>query len=339
MSRPHIKISLLSSIFICFSAIFLMSHNVFAYELGRDVFEVSSGQFTMTGSTNCLNNINNNTVIRNGCTDTADGLSTLGVVLPSGVADQYLTGDFMQFWFYIGINNTNDASDSFIRNININNAYLDTVDISMDQVNNSIGIVKITARATQTISVSSFNITGSGGGVFLVLYPSEFISAGKIVHWRIVPGVDYSNDIQGIVNAINSQPNYSSVLNDIKNKVPSAEDNASAHADEEEQRTQDVVDEAQDTADSSQEDTDEAGTSLLSVFTSVIGVIVNSQETTCTFDSHLPFMSGAGTIDLCMFNPPAVVQTIASLLALALFVPFGLHMYKRFISITRSFQK
>lgn len=327
-------------IFTCLLAFFLMSHNVFAYELGRDVFEISSGQFTLTGSTNCLNNINNNMVIRNGCTDVADGLSSLGVVLPGGIAEQYLTGDFMQFWFYIGINNTNDSSDSFIRNINISNAYLDTVDVSMEQVNNSIGIVKITARATQTIGVSSFNINASGGSVFLVLYPSEFISAGKIVHWRIVPGVDYSNDIQGIVNAINSQPNYSSVLNDIKNKVPSAEDNASAIADEEEERTQDVVDQSEQDSQDSQDEVDQATASLLAVGGQVVNVIINTAATNCNLPMKFTHYD-MGVVNLCSGMPTNVLDIIRGVSALV-FIPvivnYALYLVNKLVSLYRSFQ-
>ena len=330
----------LISIFICLLSFFLMSHNVSAYELGRDVFEVNSGQFTLSGSTNCLNNINSNTVIRNGCTDTSDYLSTLGVVLPAGVADQYLTGDFMQFWFYIGINNTNDASDSFIRNININNAYFDTVDVSMEQVNNSIGIIKITARAIQTTSISSFNITASGGGALLVLYPSEFISAGKIVHWRIVPGVDYSNDIQGVVNAINSQPNYSTVLNDIKNKVPSAQDNADAIADEVEDRTQDVVDQSEQDSQNSQDDVDQATASLLAVGGQVVGVIVNTPASNCQIPIRFRWYN-MGIVNLCSDMPSAVLDIIRGVSALV-FIPvivnYALYLIHKLVYLYRSFQ-
>ena len=81
-----LKKSLFYVVCIFFVSVVAISSSTHAYELGRDVFEVSSGQFTMSGSTNCLNNINNNTVIRNGCTDTADGLTSLGVVLPGGIS-------------------------------------------------------------------------------------------------------------------------------------------------------------------------------------------------------------------------------------------------------------
>lgn len=253
-----LKKSLFYVVCLFFVSVVAISNSTHAYELGRDVFEVSSGQFTMSGSTNCLNNINNNTVIRNGCTDTPDGLTTLGVILPGGISDQYLTGDFMQFWFYIGINNTNDASDSFIRNINISNQYLDTVDVSMEQVNNSIGIVKITARATQTTGVSSFNITASGGSVFLVLYPSEFISAGKIVHWRIVPGVDYSSDIQSVISAINNQTDYSQSLNNINNNINSVNNNLRNIQDTAEQANDDANDRYQDEKDTINDNGDTA---------------------------------------------------------------------------------
>lgn len=339
MSRPHIKISLLSSIFICFSAIFLMSHNTFAFSLNDNVSVIQSGfrsklETSRWAAGNCS-------------TSPAAGV---------WVDQLYCVGSLTIYDMRISIpNRTYNAGEyiviELINSFSSNSQSLHTVwfgasyggynPISLisqefENMDTNNGLVRLYFRVNGTFTDSNLTLAGTNGSWGILTINSGSNGSTDAVLRPATTTVFGTKNDPNYTNSLNDIRNK---LNEIKNDIPTAEENAAANADEEEQRTQDVVDNAQDTADSSQEDTDETGTSLLSVFTSVIGVIVNSQETSCSFDSHLPFMSGAGTIDLCMFNPPAVVQTIASLLALALFVPFGLHMYKRFISITRSFQK
>lgn len=238
-----LKKSLFYVVCLFFVSVVAISNSTHAFDLSRDVFTISSNQLTSTSSTNCLNNINSNTVIRNGCNDTPDYLSSLSISFPQ---ESYLVGDFMQFWFYIGINATNNSADSFIRNIRLNNNYFDTVDVSFEQVNGSTGIIKITARANTNDTLSGIIIDSAGGGALLVLYPSEYLSMGRIVHWRIVPGADYGNDIQSVVNAINNQTDYSQSLNTINNNIGSVNRNLESIQDTQEQANDDANDRYQD---------------------------------------------------------------------------------------------
>ena len=325
MFRPNIKISLLSSIFICLSAVFLMSHNVGALNnqlLGDDWYLYRH----TSGNPMCAMNSFDPAARRQ------------SVDSPWNV----FNGQYNYFSCADSNNSAISAQHGDIIVVELNTDY----ELSPYWYNTSARyLFSAFSKSIQTIYyyTDGFNSSVEFGWI----YNSEINGVNNVLfriqsinfYRKNSSPPSYEAALNSIQNSLGTVNNNLNNINNSINDLPSAEDNAAAIADEQEQRTQDVVDDSQDTADSSQEDTDETGTSLLSVFTSVIGVIVNSQETSCTFDSHLPFMSGTGTIDLCMFNPPAVVQTIASLLALALFVPFGLHMYKRFISITRSFQK
>lgn len=336
MSRPNIKISLLSSIFISFLCVFAMSHNAGAMT-SVDVRPVGSGNWCINGSNvsnatvtcHMIQNLNNDIVVVGNNMD----IVTQGSYYSDTVLDVELT-------FYRNSNSTSThAGVNGIESLSSNWALMS---YEYQQLNSNTGVIHLFLKSLTNNNNQHILISGHQS-FFYVLQPQDRVVGANVGIYAINNTVaDYSS----IVNAIQAQPNYTQNLNNINNNlnnvnngISDVKDAINNQNEEEKQETQDAVDGAQDAADGAQEDTDETGTSLLSVFTSVIGVIINSQETTCTFDSHLPFMTGAGTIDLCMFDPPAVVQTIASLLALALFVPFGLHMYKRFISITRSFQK
>lgn len=224
-SSKFIKTLLVFVVCSIFSSAALVS-NSFALDLSRDVFLVTSGQFTFGayGASSCLNLINYDTVIRNGCANVADGVENLTVAF-NNTPLTLLTGDFVQFFMYVGINALDNSSDSFLRNINLAVNNLNTVDVTFEQLNGSTGIVKITARAMSSFNLDYIPITASGGSVWLVLQPSEYISAGKITHWRIVPGVDYSNNIQSVVNAINNQTDYTQSLNSINNNINSVNNN------------------------------------------------------------------------------------------------------------------
>lgn len=333
MSRPHIKISLLNSIFISILAIFVMSHNAGALTL-TDSVDLIRGN--MVYQFNCLDCSNfaysaisdyGYTRIYNPNADLQSQIRGLQLNLPS---ESYLSADYLTLDIFYTNDLANNSLDAYFKSITTTTTGWDLVDVSFDNLSTGGGVVHLTFKCYTAKSYTSIYIQSLGGSA-LYLWNNEYISSSVATHWRPKAGVNYSQAIQNVVNAINSK-DYTQTLNSINESVNNINSDV-------EDATQDASDAAQDTADTAQDDSDATGTSLLSVFTSVIGVIINSQETTCSFDSHLPFMSGAGSIDLCMFQPPAVVQTISSLLALALFVPFGLHMYKRFISITRSFQK
>lgn len=335
MSRPHIKISLLSSIFICFCAILMMSHNVGALTLTENVKlqSVYSTGLTVIGP-----NISYTNVTSASGGTTGAGIETFRLHFNNASC---VPGDIYQVNVNLFNTNANDSLDAWASSLYGGDNDFSFIETEYQQLDAGTGQIRFTLACTSTFNNANKYLTlNSATGSAIWLYPQEWITTFYVARYKVLNTDVDAHEIAENAYEINQKiDDIIAALNYNTDAIDTVNDNIESINDDVETSTQNASDAAQDTADSSQAESDATGTSLLSVFTSVIGVIINSQETTCTFDSHLPFMSGAGTIDLCMFQPPAVVQTISSLLALALFVPFGLHMYKRFISITRSFQR
>lgn len=141
------------------------------------------------------------------------------------------------------------------------------------------------------------------------------------------------------VVVLQGQVDNTSTLNDIARDTGLIKDAIENQNQEEQDAVQDASDAAQDSADGAQSDSEAATSSLLSVITGFFGAMANLNPTNCKFDSHLPFLRGNGEIDLCQVPAPPIVQTIGSLILIGIMVPFAIHMYNRFISITGSFQR
>lgn len=207
---------------------------------------------------------------------------------------------------------------------------------------NNIGLVNQTieteletaATGNYVTKVSLTYFNNGGNNSYFCLNPSN----GQYIAYNNVNFNRLSVQISPISWYYNDP--YSESLESISSKLNNqSQDTADAINDSQEQATQDASDAAEDSADDAQADNEAATSSLLSVITGFFGAMANLNPTNCKFDSHLPFLSGNGQIDLCQVPAPPVVQAIGSLILIGIMVPFAIHMYNRFISITGSFQR
>ena len=166
------------------------------------------------------------------------------------------------------------------------------------------------------IVMGSFNNGGS-----LVLGKATFISLSD--------DADYSS----VLNAIKNNTDA------IKNKLDEIAESADAALDREQSETQDAADNSSSAGSSASTQSEQATSSLLSTITGFFNAIIGVNPSNCKFNSNLPFLPVNGEIDLCSISTPPIVQTLSSLVLVGLFIPFCIHMFNRFVSITESFQR
>lgn len=99
-------------------------------------------------------------------------------------------------------------------------------------------------------------------------------------------------------------------------------------------------DDLNDAGSSSQTDAESASSSLLSVISGFFGVITGASPTNCIIDAPLNtyFDNTRLRVDLCALSLPPGIGALTSIIAIMVLVPFAIHMFKKFISIFRSFQ-
>lgn len=313
-----------------------MSYNANAMT-SVDVRPVSSGNWCINGSSvsnatitcHMIQNLNSDTVVVANNLD----IITQGSYYSDTVLDVELT-------FYRNSNTTSThAGVNGIESLSSNWALMS---YEYQQLNSNTGVIHLFLKSLTNNNNQHILISGHQS-FFFVLQPQDRVVGANVGIYAINNTVaDYSS----IVNAIQAQPNYTQNLNNINNNlnnvnngINDVKDAINNQKEEEKQETQDAVDDAQSGADDAQAESEQATSSLLSVITGFFGAMANLDPTDCKFDSHLPFLNGNGEIDLCIVPPHPIIQTIGSLILIGLMVPFAIHMYNRFISITGSFQK
>lgn len=314
-----------------------MSHNTYAV-VSDEVQWVNSGYNNMNvygnGSLSCQTScdfvINNNT-------DVSVGVNTIQFGIQSG---QYYQNQIIQFNLTFWKVSSNTSIHANFNSLQVvDNASIKFYDLTFDNIDSNTFIAHLYLRVVNDVYISNrVQVQGVGTLFMFLLQPSERVSANSWTLWQIADTAPIV-DTNSIVNAIQAQPNYQQTLNNIRNDIQDVADAIDNQNQEEQDAVQDSADQAQDSADDAQADNEAATSSLLSVITGFFGAMANLNPTNCKFDSHLPFLSGNGEIDLCQVSAPPVVQAIGSLILIGIMVPFAIHMYNRFISITGSFQK
>ena len=306
-----------------------MSHNASA---------MTSVNVTPIGSANwCINgsNVTDATVTCHMIQNLNNDISVVANNMVILVEGSYYTDTVLdiELTFYRNSNTTSThAGVNGIESLSSNWALMS---YEYEQLNSNTGVIHLFVKSLTNNNNQHILVSGHQG-FFYLLQPQDRVTGANVGIYAINNTVaDYSS----IVNAIQSQPNYTQNLNNINNNLNQVNNSINNINDDVKDATQDASDDAQDGADDAQADSEAATSSLLSVITGFFGAMANLNPTNCKFDSHLPFLSGNGQIDLCSVPAPAVVQAIGSLILIGLMVPFAIHMYNRFISITGSFQK
>lgn len=179
-------------------------------------------------------------------------------------------------------------------------------------------------------TAANFGIQGLASRHIQVSANTNLVVNFTPVSWvQLGDDADYTSALQSISNK-QSQTNQ---------KLDSLNSTIQQQHEEEKQAINDSIDDSQDIGDDALSDSETATQSLLDTITGFFNAIMHLDPSNCKFNSGLPFLSGEGEIDLCSVQTPPVIQVLSSLVLVGLFIPFAIHMFNRFISITESFQR
>lgn len=320
-------------IFICLLAFFLMSHNASAIDLTQDVYLIQGNfQFSIAPwSWTCYNDSSCPTwssgVYQRSFSSFGANITDISISIPNR---SYIADDWIVFDFYFFHSNT-AANHSIFDGIKYaGNNPVDVVDVQFEQLTDNSAHATVYLRAWGSFTDSNLRFVGNATLFQLqsaanAQYKAQ-VDAGIMTIWHARSGADYSQTLNNINNSINN--------------MPSAEDNAEAMADEEEQRTQDVVDQAEQDAQDSQDDVDQATASLLAVGGQVVNVIINTAATNCNLPMKFTHYD-MGVVNLCSGMPTNVLDIIRGVSALV-FIPvivnYALYLVNKLVSLYRSFQ-
>lgn len=329
----------ITGIICCLCAIFLMSDNVGAVTSEAVKF-YGSGQssFTMETNTSGLSCVTNCVWSQNTNGDVVVGVNYLSVALPNGTfqADTIFKLDFI-LW-RVG----SSVSDHTV----INNLKLTTpaqpfaiYDIDFEQLNANTSMFSIYIKATQNnLVLNDYSVrfySGLTGSFIFALNPTERVSGGNWSHWAVV---DTTVDTQSIVNAINSQTDYTSNLNQINNNINNINNSINNINDEEETATQDAADDASDAADANS--TNQQTSNLIGVLQNFLSAITNFSGTDCNITLAFPNYAGGNmSVNVCQNKDKAgnIIGVFTSLTLIVFYLPLALKLLSMIYNEIRSF--
>lgn len=311
--------------FICLLSIFLMSHNVSALSN----YDALSGLRTLTFSTNNSDNCNNtnSTVylqyIRTSTFDIHSGNMIFAVPFQNS--------------------DNNNSLDAYVP-VNLNAAFyispgagasLTVLDAEVVQNSNSQSTLYILVNSNGGYNNSRITFSSPN---YIQLRPKECIENGFVTD----VGIDtvQLQDISGQLTTISNYLTWiNTSLNEIKNRppAPTAQENADAMADEQEERTQSASDDAQSGADDSGEEAEAATSGLISIIGGFVSAITSASPSNCNLNGNMGHLN-MGLMDMCALPVPTFVQIIGSIILILVCIPFVIIMFNRFISLFRSFQ-
>lgn len=322
-------------LFICFFAVFLMSHNASALDFSVDVDLVSNSSSQIypiawnCGATVCNGFQNAWTGF---LTSTDGGLLNYRHSIPNR---QYSYGDIIRLSYNVtstrdtSANHTSFAGLKYAGNNPVSVLYTD-----VSQLNDSGGVVYVYLWVYGTFTDSDLLLTSVDGGFTWYLYTGSSGTAEslKILDTQVFRLKSGATDYSGALNTINNNINsINSGLNNVKDAIDNQNE-------EEKQETQDASDDA---AAEVGEVADNAATSnLIGIISNFISAISDFQGGNC--DLSLAFPSYAGgtlNVNVCQNKDKAgnLIEVFTSLTLIVFYLPLALKLLSMIYNEIRSF--
>lgn len=319
-------------VFIPFLIILVMSHNAGALELTQDVYHIRGNMnYNFASPMNISNGCalsNYNTFLGDPNVDLACYVRSVTLEFPT---ETYNNGDYLTFPLYVFNNQNNNSSDATIQSLSVTASGFDLVDVDLSQLSGSVGVVFITLRSYTNNTTTTFLLTSTTGNAFANLQYGEYLASGVGTHWRPSSTVNYTQAIQSVVSAIQSSPNYSQSLNDIKDAIQNQNQ-------EEEDAVQDAADDAADAA--ADNSSNSATTNLVGVLSSFLSAITNFSATDCNVTLAFPsYAGGSMTFNVCQYKDKAgsIISVFTSLTLIVFYLPLAIKLLSMIYNEIRSF--
>lgn len=328
---------ILFCILTCFASFFLMSHNVSAIELSKDVNLVQGNfqsnilplSWDSSQAPSCSISSTWQTWI--GCDSGNEVfLKQFQLSIPNRT---YSTGEWIVIPIYLNV-----TAGSLSSHINFyglqytGNKPVDLVDVQLENLTSNSSRILIYMRSYGSFTDSNLTFSGRNGA-------SALIFPGQNAPWQARIGIT-------TVFAESNPSNYTGSINDVKNSVNSINDTLKQQQQQQQQQqeqdkqdTNQAIDDSKNTSNSSSSDvqSNSSTQSLLSVVTGFFGAITSASPTSCVLTGQInEYLTPS--FDLCQLDPPPALTALLSIpVAIALFF-FAKHMLNKIVALIRSFQ-
>lgn len=338
------KNKILKYIFICFSLVFLMSHNTYADVLSVNVRPKwtnfnSTWQFYVyqgASGTNWIGSSNS------ASPDAAyKNMRKVRFSLPNGIIlglGDYITADLI-----LRQNVSNNSLDLSVGPMSSDTSGIRLISAEVAESSNIQTVVHFTFYVEQTISVtnsSTYVTVGSSRGSdaniiwwFDTVNNNADLQAigGGSNYYTTVSNTDYSGKLNDISSGIT---NLNSKLNSSNTKLDNINNSINQLKNKEETSTTNIENQSSSDIGNSE---DQKTQSLLGVFASFVGAVTAISPSNCNVDfdlGHIDF----GEQNLCSSPVPTAFQVISSIIVLAFTVPFVVHIVRRILGLIREMQ-
>lgn len=330
-------------LFICFFAVFLMSHNASAIELTQEV-NLIRGSFKSQIMTDYWNSISCSTSPTAGvyvnelsCPVGVLRLYNLFITIPER---NYNDGDWIVFQFEVWTPNGVNQNFSNFTGISYGGIHpVDVVDVEVESLDNFSGLITVYTRVWGSFSDNNLKFVGAQGvnGIFDLVSTTgstgAFIRPSTTTVWHST-----SVNTQGIIDAINNQPNYTQNLNNINNGINDVKNSIDNQNEEEKQETQDASDDA---AAEVGEVADNAATSnLIGIISNFISAISDFTGGNCNLSLAFPsYAGGTLNVNVCQNKDKAgnIIEVFTSLTLIVFYLPLALKLLSMIYNEIRSF--
>lgn len=330
-------------IFICFSAIFVMSHNTYADVLSVNVrpvwtnynatWQFYTNRFSCQSGGYCwgADSVNQFDGRADGAT-----IRKIRFSLPNSLnlsAGSYITADF-----YIRQSAANNANDTLIGPIKSDTSHITLIDTNVAPASNTNYLIHMTFYVEQDLHVtdnSTYITVGSTrGNDYNIIWQFEsgnLLTGGVVNTYTAVKNTDYSGALNNINTGIT---NLNSKLNSSNTKLDNISNSLNELKNKENTSTTNIENQSSSDIGNSE---DQKTQSLLGVFSSFATAVMAITPSNCNVDfdlGHIDF----GQQNLCSNPVPTAFQVISSIIVLAFTIPFVVHIIRRILGLIREMQ-
>lgn len=324
-----IKKLALGSIFISIICIFAMSHNTSAFSMVLDYDNYESVSYAVRSNVDCT--INGTLMTNQGFCTTSNQIGNFNLTrLVTSSQFSVKSGDIVNF--KVVVFSSNNVAFDFGTSY-VNNQVQSGRVIGFNEILND-DIVNFYHLDTDYTSPYYGDITG-GNYISRVYEYFVRVSTGSDTYQVGLNSTSSSYPIMSWYSSSATDVLYFKIVDVNVFRYVGTDTNA-----EQEQKTQNAVDDSENAGNSSSQNASQSGASLLSAIGGFFSVITSASPTNCVFNAPLNTYFGSQrlNVDLCALDTPPQIGALTSIIAIGVLIPFAINMFRKFISLFRSFQ-
>lgn len=243
----------LLAVVCAFSSVVVFSSRSYASELSISATPTGSGQACINGG-NVVDLSQVCGLIQN---TNSDVVGTVGWISPS-IPGVYYSDSVLKLEFSIYRFSNSTSSHAVVNGVQNNSSTWDMIGYEFEDLNTGTGKLSLLFKAKNNNISFSTILRGNNGGWIFGLQPGDRVAG---VNYTVYALNNSNAGSDSIVNAINSQPNYSNSLNTINNNIGSVNNNINDLKDSQDKANQDANNRYEDEKNTTIDNGDSANSS------------------------------------------------------------------------------